>query len=76
MGKWCLHASLFIPVSTLIGSGSALFAQICLSENLGSLQYLCVHVTDVEDPEVFEQLLNNEKENFKLLFKKVSCVRC
>ena len=26
---------------------------------------------DVEDPEIFEGLLNNEKENFKVLFEKV-----
>ena len=32
--------------------------------------FSCVFA-DVEDPEVFELLLSNEKENFKVLFEKV-----
>lgn len=34
------------------------------------LLFSCVFA-DVEDPEVFELLLSNEKENFKVLFEKV-----
>ena len=28
-------------------------------------------VSDIEDPEIFDGLLNNEKENFRVLFEKV-----
>ena len=40
---------------------------------LPSMQRVNVHIifVDVEDPEIFEGLLNDEKENFKVLFEKV-----
>jgi len=35
-----------------------------------------VRVVDVEDPNVFEALLNNERHNFKILNEKVGYDNC